>query len=237
MKIYKAVIILLTALISACSLTSFIDKNDQGPLAKNEAIYWINSAKVECIGIVPMMCLQAQKGELLVQQRWEYFYSSIEEFNYEAGNIYKLVIKEETIPVEQLPADASSIKYSLVKILEKTPDVKLRLNDIWALEKIQGELISIGKRIERPRLEIHLQDMRIVGSDGCNNFSGAIRSLVADKITFGPVASTRMYCQEMAVPDQFNRHIGRIHSYRVNELNLYLFDEQGDELLSFKKID
>ena len=139
MNIYKVVTISLLALISACSVTQPTDNKSQVQLADDEAIYWINSLRVDCVGVAPRSCLQVQQSESLNHQGWQLFYSSIDGFTYEAGHIYKLVIKKEHTPQDQLPADSASIKYSLVKILEKTVDSKLQLHDIWALEKIQGE--------------------------------------------------------------------------------------------------
>ena len=84
---------------------------------KIENIYWVNSTKVDCVGVGPMTCLQIQKNESIIQDKWELFYSSIEGFKYEPGFIYKLNVKEEQL--ENVPADAYSVKYTLVEILEK----------------------------------------------------------------------------------------------------------------------
>ncbi|GAE83622.1 lipoprotein [Bacteroides reticulotermitis JCM 10512] len=48
---------------------------------------------------------------------WEYFYSNIEGFQYEPGYEFVLKVKEEKL--ENVPADASSIKYVLVKQISK----------------------------------------------------------------------------------------------------------------------
>lgn len=116
-------------------------------------------------------------------------------------------------------------------------NAKLRLNDIWALEKIQGESISLVDGLQRPQLEIHLRDMKIIGNDGCNHFSGSISLLNESEITFGSVMGTRMFCQGIEFSKKFNSHINSVQSYVIKDLSLYLFDEQGSELLSFRKID
>ena len=121
--------------------------------------------------------------------------------------------------------------------VEKKPDAKLRLNDIWALEKIQGKSISLVDGMQRPQLEIHLRDMKVIGNDGCNHFSGNISLLNESEITFGPVMGTRMFCQAMDGPDRFNQQLNKTAAYQLNDLRLHLLDSEGKELLLFRKID
>nr|WP_317207113.1 DUF4377 domain-containing protein [Chryseobacterium arthrosphaerae] len=49
---------------------------------------------------------------------WENFYSNIEGFTYEPG--YEYVLKVKTEKIANPPADASSIKYTLVEQVSKT---------------------------------------------------------------------------------------------------------------------
>ena len=244
MNTTRLMAIALLALLSACSLIESAGNklsdggsSKQFRLAENEAVYWVNSLKVDCVGIAPMACLQVQEGEALNQNDWQLFYSSIEGFNYEAGYIYKLLLKKENIPLDQIPADASSIKYSLINVLEKAVDAKLRLNDIWALESIQTESNVLADMMQRPQLEIQLRDMKLTGSDGCNRFFASIDYLDDDKITFGPIAGTRMFCEPMAVPDRFNQQLNNVTHYVLEDLTLRLFDSAEKELLSFRKVD
>lgn len=66
-----------------------------------------------------MECLQVRRSE---SGPWELFYSQINGFTYEPGFIYKLKIQEEKLDPAKVPADAPSIRYTLVSIEEKTPD-------------------------------------------------------------------------------------------------------------------
>ena len=51
------------------------------------------------------------------QENWEFFYNEIDGFTFEPGYLYKLLVSIESIP--NPPADASSLKYRLIRILEK----------------------------------------------------------------------------------------------------------------------
>ncbi len=91
-------------------------------LQPNEYIYWVNSSKVDCTGVGPMRCLQVQKGDDLASDSWEFFYSNISGFKYEPGYLYKIIVKEESIPSNERVADGSSIKHTLIKVLDKRSD-------------------------------------------------------------------------------------------------------------------
>ena len=155
-------------LISACKAES-MSRSDT-------VIYWVNSFKVDCVGAGPMLCLQVQKRDTPTGE-WQNFYSQIRGFEYVPGYLYKLTVRETALPPEQVPADASSIRYDLVEVLEKRPDRKLQLHDIWVLEAIEGEDLSnaeVAVLNERPRLEVQISSGKYMGHDGCNEFKGAI---------------------------------------------------------------
>ncbi len=81
----------------------------------------VNSYTVKCIGEMEGTCLLVQEGNMIGTENWEYFYfmDSIEGFNYEPGFVYALEVKKTEI--ENPPADVSSTKYELVRIISKEP--------------------------------------------------------------------------------------------------------------------
>ena len=48
---------------------------------------------------------------------WQYFYNQIEGFEHEPGYEYQIIVSKSKI--ENPPADASSLKYKLVKVVSK----------------------------------------------------------------------------------------------------------------------
>lgn len=120
--------------------------------------------------------------------------------------------------------------------LTKTANKKI-LNDIWVLEAIEGETITLTQDTERPRLEIQLAEMRMMGTDGCNGYFASIDYIDEQKIQFGPIASTRKYCAEMVIPDSYSQKMNAVEIYQIENLKLRLFDEAGHELLLFQKVD
>ena len=196
----------------------------------------MNSYKQDCVGVGPMNCMLVQKGENPDQGQWQNFYSQIEGFEYQPGFIYKLKVKEEGL--QDVPADASSIKYTLLKVLEKKEDAILKLNDDWEAVKINGSIIKMP-RIRGagviPHLNIDIREMQISGSDGCNNFNGRITKVAKQKIEWGPVASTMKLCANMSIADSFNQAFNAVAEYRIKGDSLVLTDKEGKELLEFVK--
>lgn len=230
---------ILLVLFTACQPEGYQGAtNDRNPiLDSSEHIYWVNSQRAECVSVGPRRCLQIQKGETIEPGSWQLFYAEIAGFNYDAGYIYKLIVQEEKLPEDQVPADASSIKYTLTKVLHKEMDAKLRLHDIWALQAINGDNIDPGDFQKHPQLEINLTDNRVLGNDGCNQFSGAIKTVDDRQLSFSQMAGTRMDCENMELTGTINQHLAQVQSYRINNLTLLLLGADGEELLRYKKVD
>ncbi len=210
---------------------------DDISLENNEFIYWINSYKSYCIGVAPQMCLQIQKGKNKKSGAWQMFYSNINDFEWEPGFIYQIIVRENQIPHSQVPADASDIKYTLVRLVDKQRDPTIRLHDIWALESIQGKSFDEFKPEERPTLEIKLSMGQIMGTDGCNHYNGKIEQVDERILRFSTLATTRKACQYMDLSALFHQQIEKVDAYFLDELILTLNDKDGNELMTFRKVD
>ncbi|MGA0208924.1 MAG: DUF4377 domain-containing protein [Candidatus Nanopelagicales bacterium] len=76
---------------------------------------WIGPELVECEGVAPMMCMQVAYS---ADDEYELFYDEIQGFDYSEGTSY--VIDVTITEVEDPPADASSLAYTLVDVVEET---------------------------------------------------------------------------------------------------------------------
>lgn len=94
---------------------SFSSCKTASVLGEDEVIMYIASEQVDCVGVAPMKCMQVRNSE---DSNWTYFYSNIKGFTYEPGYEYKLIVKKTEV-TKPVPADASSISYSLVKEVKK----------------------------------------------------------------------------------------------------------------------
>ena len=200
-----------------------------------ETILYVNSSKVDCTGVGKMKCLQTQESVTLKPNDWKNFYGNIEGFEFDPGYIYKLAVKKEKLDPATVPADASTLKYSLVKVIEKNKDEKMRLDDTWTLKSINNEAIDSETFKKQPILEIQLNKMKIFGNDGCNNMFGSIKSLNEKNITFGALGGTKMACPNMEISSKYTSVLGKTKTYKIDDLQLYFYDADGNELLRFEK--
>ena len=227
----KSIIYLLigTALAFASCAT-------QKNMNNNEFTYWINSAKVSCTGVGEMSCMQIQKGEKIEFDKWTLFHDHIQGFQYQPGFIYKLIVKEEQLDSANVPADASSIKYTLVKQLEKKNDTKFAIHDIWVLDSMDG-IDYQHAQFKHPTIEINTIENRFFGNDGCNNMFGGIDTLTHNELRFGMIGSTLMACDDMTLSDTFRQKMEEVKFYEVIDSKLYLLNGNKETQLVLKKVD
>lgn len=109
------------------------------------------------------------------------------------------------------------------------------INDIWALESIEGKIYkNYSPDEQQPLIEIHLKEERLIGNTGCNHMNGRV-SVEENKISFSEITTTKMFCpgdNEI----RFLSALNKVNNYKIEKLRLYLF-EDDNELLTFRKID
>ncbi|WP_421255429.1 DUF4377 domain-containing protein [Aeromonas sp. 600282] len=101
----KPLFISATLLLTACQST---------PAPSQGETLYINSQLVDCVGVGPMQCMQVRSDE---QQPWTLFYQNIEGFQFEPGYRYQLTVSKEQLT--DVPADAPSVRYQLIKVVNK----------------------------------------------------------------------------------------------------------------------
>ncbi len=225
MKLLKTAVYktLLAVFATACTTTK-------------TSTYWVNSFKKDCdAGSAKTQCIQISKNDNLEQATWTYFYAPIAGFNFEPGYFQKIKVSETPKNKSNVPADVSSIDYKLIKVLDKKQDFRMALHDIWVATHINEEAITTTENL--PRLEINTTQMKVFGTDGCNDYSGIIKSITSENIAFAPLASTRKMCAKMDIPNKYNNALNNSVRYKREHLNLYFYDSNGNNVLSFKKVD
>ncbi len=199
--------------------------------------WWINSAKKDCVGVGPMSCLQIQKGDAIAPTQWRFFYDQIEGFDYEPGFIYQVqvkIIKKS----EPIPADASSLKYELVKIVSKEMDENLKLTNSWKVLKVGDIEQPIHPKTKEALIfELNGSERSYSGDLACNSVRGTIQSLDSENLVFGAGATTKMACVDMSVENALLNAITATKTYQIKENQLSLFDESGSLLILFQAID
>lgn len=137
--------------------------NSLGEIVK----YTIASKTIDCEGVAPQKCLLVKRGDAT---EWEYFYDAINGFTYEEGYEYELEVRE--IEVENVPADASSIKYELVNEISKTAKTSENMDSIgvssqpyeWGGKVLSVEKENIGRGGAKGKMEVTVVKLEVTHS-------------------------------------------------------------------------
>jgi hypothetical protein len=93
-----------------------VESQEQAELQGDIVTLYVGPDQVDCVGVAPQQCLLVRESS---EADYSYFYSTIEGFDYEPGYSYELLVEKS--PVENPPADGSSIRWILVEVVEKVP--------------------------------------------------------------------------------------------------------------------
>jgi heat shock protein HslJ len=204
-------------------------QDKQAP-AKSQVIY-VKESKEPCTGVAPMECLQI-KG--VNDADWSNLYTNINGFKYTPGYRYKLRVR--ITQVKNPPADGSSIKYTLTKVLEKkrisnSSQSAAITGKRWVLVKMDDADISDGKIW----VEFDAAKKRVSGNSGCNGMMGAY-NIAGNNISFSKMAGTLMACGDNTVMQRegaFTQHLGdQTFKYEVVGSTINLI-QNGKTVLQF----
>lgn len=151
-------------LISALALFTACDN------AKDTVKMTVASEKRMAMGVAPMEVLQVKEGDAT---EWSFFYSNIEGFNYEPGYEYVLEVKKEQLE-QPTPADASSIKYTLVKEVSKTEKTSenmlegIKLDYVWTGKVLELSGSDIGKGAAAGKVPVKVVKVAVTALNGDN---------------------------------------------------------------------
>ncbi|HEY8954931.1 META domain-containing protein [Chitinophaga sp.] len=204
-------------------------QNKQQP-AKTQVIY-VKESKEPCTGVAPMECLQI-KG--VNDTDWSNLYTNISGFKYTPGYRYKLRVR--ITQIKNPPADGSSLKYTLTKVLEKkkirNAGLSAATGKKWVLVKMDNEAITDGAIW----MEFDPAQKRIHGKSGCNSMMGAY-TLSGNSITFSKTAGTLMACPDrdmMRRETTFMKQLGdQTFQYTISGQTVSLL-QNGNAILQFR---
>ncbi|UWX55771.1 META domain-containing protein [Maribacter litopenaei] len=222
MNLTKLLLILfLLVLIQSCS-------------NKMNKVLRVSGIKTECsAGAGKMQCLNIYRGEDINNPNWENFYASIKGFEFEEGYLQKIEVKETRLDKNEVPADGSSIKYELIKVLDKQKDIRSELNGDWTLVKLNNA--PLNRMVAIPTITIELSKKVLAANGGCNNFTGQIETLTASEISLGTVAGTKKACINKNVEPEFQKTLNSISTYQIQGETVIFFDKTEKKILEFIK--
>lgn len=189
----------------------------------------------ECTGVGPMQCMQVRES---LDAPYTYFYSMIEGFEYEPGYEYELVVN--VTELENVPADASSLKYTLVELVSKTPAAATGESSgldgtRWTLESVADADGNLVAAAPGSQATAEFKDGQVGGNSSCNSYGGSY-TVDGDALTVGPLAMTMMACMDEALMAQeaaFGAAMQSAAGYAIVDGKLEIYDAAGQTVLVF----
>lgn len=206
-----------------------------------EKTLYVGAELVDCVGVGPMQCMLVKENP---DDEYQFFYSEIEGFTFEPGYTYELRVLVE--PVANAPADASSLKYTLIEVVSQEPvaaeaaDAASAAEGLalegatWQLTGVADADGVVNATPEGVEATATFADGRVSGSGGCNNYSAAY-TLDGDSLTILPGPMTMMACPEpqMTVEQQFMAALGATAAYEIAAGELHLLNADGQVVATF----
>jgi len=245
-------VLMLALAVSACGSAVAADSQTAGavqpaeiqsaaaatPEPETKTLY-IGPALEDCSGVGQQTCMMVKESP---DGDYHLFYQPIEGFDYEEGYEYEIVVNVEK--VENPPADASSLKYILVKIVSKTSaDAKETVTAQSAgLENVEWRLTSylgadgMTDVVDEAPITLSFADGKAVGNAGCNRYFTSYE-VKDDAMTFGePIGRTMMACPDpvMEQEDAYLALLPKVATFKLDDHSLTLFDANGETLLAFE---
>jgi copper homeostasis protein (lipoprotein) len=104
----------------------------------------------------------------------------------------------------------------------------------WKLVVLAGKTISTRNDERAPTITLDPNDQRASGAGGCNLFGGSY-TLKGDELSFGPLISTKMYCEGVMNQEQaYFAALEATRGWRVSGRELELTGVGGEVLARFE---
>lgn len=202
------------------------------PPAAEEKTVYVGPFLVDCVGVGPQKCMLIKEN---LEDNYTFFYDQIEGFNYEEGYEYELLVKTE--PVENPPADASSIKWTLIEEASKTVSLEGRP---WTLESFvtpEGETTNVLAGTE---ITAEFRDGELGGNAGCNGYFGSYE-IDGNSLSIGGVGMTEMFCATPeGIMDQESAYLAALQSaatYGIKDGRLQIANADGETVLTYSILE
>ena len=206
------------------------------PDAMEKTIY-VGPTLVDCVGVAPQRCMQVKESP---EDEYTLFFGQIEGFEYQEGNEYVLLVREEKL--ENPPADAPDRKWVLVSLVSQAPVAAVpgveptaqTYTLDWYLDD-SGEKTPI---LTGTQVTLQVDQNQISGSAGCNSYTAQFE-LDGDQISIGPAITTMMACPEPVMQQEsaYLAALGEAAIVSMAEGALTFADAQGRVILSYHAVE
>jgi heat shock protein HslJ len=231
-----AMLVAMVLVVSACiqplpmPTDSEGGMNDAGAAMEGEeTILFVGPTQADCVGVGPQLCLLVKESPAA---EYTYFYGSIDGFSFVPGYEYELLV--QVTPVENAPADASSLKYTLVEVTRQTEVGPMLENTDWQLAEMTRPDGGPVPELSGNPITANFVDEIVAGSGGCNTYSASY-TVDANLLSVEAMRSTGMACVEpvMSQEQLYLDNLTDVTRYAIVGEELRLYGDMPRPLLTF----
>lgn len=136
----------------------------------------------------------------------------------------KLLLRRAANPAQELSAD-----------MDETTGTTELTNAYWKLVALNQKEVAVSENQREPHL-VFTSEMRVHGSDGCNNIGGGY-TLNDDQLGFTQMISTMMACiDNEAQAQEFTAALEKVVTYHIDGEQLEFQDESGAVIARFNAV-
>ncbi|WP_017294935.1 copper resistance protein NlpE N-terminal domain-containing protein [Geminocystis herdmanii] len=111
------------------------------------------------------------------------------------------------------------------------------INTRWELTEIMGKPVTKGEnQKEAMFIMFDSENKRVNGFGGCNNFMGGFEMKEGNVISFAPLASTMMACENMEMEANFMQTLQQVDNFAMKDNVLSLNKAKMSPLLKFSAV-
>lgn len=203
---------------------------------------YVGPEMVECTGVAPQMCLLIRESP---DAEYTFFYDTIEGFEFEPGVEQEIFVV--VTPVENPPADGSSLQYTWIWTANRTPvedasmaatesiDIELALEGPrWVLTSYLNADGQTVDALPQSEATATFEEGVVAGNGSCNRYTGAYTT-DGNVLTVSQTVSTMMACLPdiMAQEQQFLANLQLAASYSIEGDMLMIANAEGATTLTF----
>lgn len=104
----------------------------------------------------------------------------------------------------------------------------------WRLTAVMGQSLTSGATTAKEAfIKFNVDGKSVGGNGGCNTFGGSYEMIDSSHISFGPIMSTKMYCEDAKYEMLFLDLLERVDNFYINNDTLFLRNKGMDSTARF----
>ena len=238
--------LLLYALIQVSCTHPAPNQGDETTAIDLSGIYFDTLPCADCSGIATMVWLKQDSSFLYetlyldtdyqgstIQGRYTFSPSKQKVVLIPNDSLEEMIqLKPKRGQLMMLDREGKLIEGSLAASYHLHKDTSQLVQQTWLLSSLEGLALPQDLK-SKPYIFFQKMGAKASGHGGCNAFFGAYQLSSGQQLRLGPLASTKMYCDIMAVESKLHEKLVQCRFYSVSNNELTLLNDQKEKLALF----